>query len=460
MDLLGEIVERETATPQAPVQTTPQLRTVKPSKWRQRLQQKGISSMSDAVVASTPKDDGKFYQRNAMGMNELKDKSERKLDYAGLTESQGVHQENIEILSRMSLEERESYKEELINTFDPKILQLLMKRSMRKYADNTADSSNDQQEEIVEGSGGTWVGEQPPEPTHVETQTDVNRKPTKVKFDMKPKVVKVNPTAETKLPSDDEAETHTHAHAHPNESTSLPVIDDVEDTDTGTAPLHPTTPLPSSFHFPTPPQPYTKISVDDPNFQTQLHDLYFPTLPADPPSLSWMKPAPPAPTTIEYESLVEVRFDFQGDIITSESLNELSESGKDEGLYNHAENPEIPGYTLPELGRLLRSTVPGQVCLSARTLGRILYKLGTLKYQVTEVLDDDTEKKIAEGEEGEFEKEMWQLVNELSIIPLLEHHSGAKNLSAKNYAIDALWLWKQGNGDVKLKKYTQENNKS
>lgn len=213
------------------------------------------------------------------------------------------------------------------------------------------------------------------------------------------------------------------------------------------------------MHFPKPTQPYEELDINDPKFNDKLYEKYFPDLPKNPKQLEWMKSdSRSTPSDISYDSVESVRFDFKGDIITSENIDKYT--NENQGLYNHSQNPELPGYTLSELAHYLRSTFPGQVCIACRTLGRILYKLGTLQYQVHEMDDEnDMEGKMNEsGVEGMFEIELWKLMIKLKVVELLQMYASdkEKNLSVKNYAIDALWLWKQGNGDVKIKKHSQK----
>ncbi|GAV29810.1 hypothetical protein PMKS-003315 [Pichia membranifaciens] len=213
----------------------------------------------------------------------------------------------------------------------------------------------------------------------------------------------------------------------------------------------------SGVHFPQPTQPYEELDINDPKFNDKLHEKYFPDLPRNPKQLEWMKSdsVDDIPAVISYDSLESVRFDFKADLITSENIGKYT--NENQGLYNHAKNPELPGYTIPELAHYLRSTFPGQVCIACRTLGRLLYKLGTLQYQVHEV--GDNEEINETGTEGMFEIECWKLIIKLKIVNLLQIYASdkEKNLSVKNYAIDALWLWKQGNGDEKIKKYASQD---
>lgn len=93
-------------------------------------------------------------------LRQFRDKGDRKLDYTGLSEIEQIHQENIEILARMSAGERDEAKQELLDNLDPKVLQMLMRRSAKKYGPPGADEpEKDPLYEPVEGSMGTWVGE-------------------------------------------------------------------------------------------------------------------------------------------------------------------------------------------------------------------------------------------------------------------------------------------------------------
>lgn len=56
----------------------------------------------------------------------------------------------------------------------------------------------------------------------------------------------------------------------------------------------------------------------------------------------------------------------------------------------------------------------------------------------------------------QFEDMMWELIDQLRIIDSLTEATQAKNLSVKNYAIEALWLWKQGGGRPKTERPTDE----
>ncbi|OWB81344.1 hypothetical protein B5S32_g5770 [[Candida] boidinii] len=211
---------------------------------------------------------------------------------------------------------------------------------------------------------------------------------------------------------------------------------------------------------------YEKLDINDPRFNEKLKDLYFPDLKLNIKNLEWMKPINSNPDSINkdmiFNSLNDLRFDFNGNLITPELINKINTK---EGLHHHSSNPEIPGYTLSELSRLSRSTFPSQRCIAIRTLGRILYKLGSSDYEIIVVDDDDDDETETEkennnennenNENSNFEKKLWEIINDLKIIDILTDASDeklTKNLSVRNYAIDALWLWKQSNGEKFIEK--------
>lgn len=536
MDLLGEIVEHNTditnqenisfKLPTTSTHGLPKPTAKKPSRWRQRLQEKGISSISGALDINNTNDNtndnnGKIYTSDSnTNLKQFKDKNDRKLDYSGLSEIEQIHQENIEILAHMSINERENAKQELIDNLDPKVLKMLMRRSAKKYglpSENNDELPKDPMYEPIEGSIGTWVGgehdldkqssqntqqddleskketsslstnslksalKSTPNTQNSTVDTDNNNdkdnkdkdkdsttSSKKIRFSKEAKVIYLNQKEKVKKmspsPSNSDADWEDFQEVDDKLNLKSNKIDDFKGPSIEDAIklkqlnnediINPNSNS-SGIHFPQPIQPYEELDINDPKFNDKLYEKYFPDLPKNPKQLEWMKSDfEKIPNEISYDSIESVRFDFNGDIITNENLkNYINEN---QGLFNHSQNPELPGYTLQELSHYLRSTYPGQVCIACRTLGRILYKLGNLQYQVHEVGDEENLNEI--GKEGMFEIESWKLIINLKIIDLLQNYSSdkEKNLSVKNYAIDALWLWKQGNGDEKIKKFSKE----
>jgi RNA polymerase II-associated protein 1 len=104
------------------------------------------------------------------------------------------------------------------------------------------------------------------------------------------------------------------------------------------------------------------------------------------------------------------------------------------GLHHHGDAPEAAGYTIPELARLARSAFPAQRCVAFQTLGRILYRLGKGEW----------------GAEGsDMATGLWRCVAEGRVLEgLQEAAERERHLSAKSYAIEAVWNWQQGGGQL------------
>ncbi|KAJ2810900.1 hypothetical protein FBU31_007886, partial [Coemansia sp. 'formosensis'] len=66
-----------------------------------------------------------------------------------------------------------------------------------------------------------------------------------------------------------------------------------------------------------------------------------------------------------------IRFAFDGQIMTELE----SDTPTYAGLHHHGENPDKPGYTIPELLHLSRSTVPAQRAVAMSTLRCIMHKI-------------------------------------------------------------------------------------
>ncbi|KAJ2498113.1 hypothetical protein GGH96_004594 [Coemansia sp. RSA 1972] len=69
----------------------------------------------------------------------------------------------------------------------------------------------------------------------------------------------------------------------------------------------------------------------------------------------------------------KVRFAFDGQIMGEEQ----SDVPTSAGLHHHGDDPDKPGYTIPELLHLSRSTVPAQRSVAMTTLGNIIHKVNT-----------------------------------------------------------------------------------
>ncbi|KAG7840773.1 hypothetical protein KL942_001761 [Ogataea angusta] len=260
MDLLGDIVEHDTSTePQTPVPAISGPTTGFPVAAKRR-------PVRRRTAAESPS--------------------------SGLSEKEQIHLENIERLSRMSGEEREQAKEELISTLDPKILQMLLKRA---------------------------------EPDKSEPHGAAADK--KVRFNNEASVKYVKPSSPLAMPKSSKED---------EEWEDIEYLDDSGPSFEEAQRLKQ-----ASVHFPRPSgEKLEKLDINDPDFNDKLHEKFFPDLPKDPKTLEWMRPAPETPKQITYNAVAELRFDLNGDLITSENIEK---HGRAPELHHHAASPELPG---------------------------------------------------------------------------------------------------------------------
>ena len=204
----------------------------------------------------------------------------------------------------------------------------------------------------------------------------------------------------------------------------------------------PTEPTPSSsLHFPVPPRdPSTFVPLDpsSPTFLTDLKTHYFPSTPHDPSSLTWLQDPTPTdlsasaynPTNQSYPPS-SVRFSFTGRLIPPREALEIPTS---QGLHHHGHDPSSAGYTIPELAILGRSTMPSQRCVCYQVLGRVLYRLGRGDFG---------------GIGSELGEGLWECVERERVVEGLMREAGREkggHVSARAYAVEALWLWRRGGG--------------
>lgn len=202
----------------------------------------------------------------------------------------------------------------------------------------------------------------------------------------------------------------------------------------------------NATHFPRHPED-PELDPSDPEFLQNLHKKYFPNLPADPSKLAWMAPLPTPNSAADRESpyypvqdnfpISSLRFDFRGRLIPPKLSRQIPVT---KGLHHHGEAPEAAGYTIPELARLARSSVPGQRCIAFRTLGRMLYRLGKGEW--------GTGAGGRVGEEDDLAFGLWRCFSEGRVLESLEEEAslpdGVGHMSSKAYAVEALWLFEKG----------------
>lgn len=201
--------------------------------------------------------------------------------------------------------------------------------------------------------------------------------------------------------------------------------------------LFPIADLPKSTHFPVPPS-LPDLDPSDPNFLATLHEKYFPNLPADPSKLAWMAPIPSQDSPADQESpyyphpeigIAALRFDFRGRFLSPRISRSIPSNI---GLHHHGEAPEAAGYTISELSRLARSSVPAQRCMAFQTLGRILYRLGQGEWGAT------VDHPIAMG--------VWDSIKTGRVLETLTDATMGESghRGSRAYATEALWLYEKG----------------
>ncbi|CCE86023.1 Piso0_005667 [Millerozyma farinosa CBS 7064] len=440
--MLGEIIEHETEAPSEPIALDP--RGFPNLKNLKERRQSRFSKQTKKSEAIKPQEKS----------------SETKGPPTAKSEAQKIHEENLQRLSQMDESEIQKSRDELLSELDPKLIESLMNRTSRRQKKH---SDSNHKHTHAEGYGG-YIGS-------IRTK-DGLKDLSQLDHDDVNKALNIsnslpfddpeNHTRETKSKKkvtfggaeevggndDDDKEQSVESEDVKAGDSAAKLIDD-ENRDA----INMLEEGVSKVHFPKPKSTTDELDLNDPNFFEKLHEKYYPDLPIETHKLHWMTDPVPKKAPSMYESLSDLRFDFQGDIIelTEEKVNRDVPSYL--GLHHHGEDPHLPGYTLPELAHLCRSVIPGQRCISIRTLGRILHKLGLHKYSVFPDKEDTTEDseyaKQTSIATKTLENALWDLIEQLRVIESITEASDEKktsNLSVRNYAIEALWLWKQGGG--------------
>ncbi|KAI9877410.1 MAG: hypothetical protein M1830_004000 [Pleopsidium flavum] len=323
-------------------------------------------------------------------------------------ERQRIDVENNQRLAQMSDDEIERERQELMAGLSPSLLERLLKKANiddpEEHMGRGLETTKQTHDALEKSSKTKKVTLQPFEPPATATSKAPQQQPS-------------DPDA---APTSPPADLHPASIPHQQQSTSL---------------LLPQ----STIHFPQPATP-PDLDPSDPSFLTNLHQKYFPTLPSDPSKLAWMSPIPSENSTADQDSPYSplqqslppssIRFDFRGDLLPPRTARQIPVT---KGLHHHGEAAEAAGYTIPELARLARSRYPAQRCVAFQTLGRILYKLG----------------KGVFGDEGsELVMGLWRCVEEGKVLETVQGEANGEggHVSAKAYAMEAVWLWQKGGG--------------
>ncbi|KAK0319001.1 hypothetical protein LTR82_010101 [Friedmanniomyces endolithicus] len=317
-------------------------------------------------------------------------------------EKRRINEENRQRLADMSPAQLKEERAELLSSLSPAMIERLLKRS------NIESGSNESSE---------W-NTQPPQATPEIERTE-NTTSKSVTF------------AE---PAPDHEEPDT--------------IDNDEPLD-----IPPIDPLPhDSIHFPRPTQP-PDLDPSSATFLQDLHEKYFPSLPADPSKLAWMRSSTPTTSNNTYHpsatafNAAELRFSFTGELLAPRTASLIPVTA---GLHHPGDSPEAAGYTVAELAHLSRSTYAAQRCVAFQTLGRFLYRLG--KGEFGDPGEPGEDVTGAEESFGELARGLWHAVEQERVIETLVLESegqgvgGGRHVSARAYATEAVHLWRKGGG--------------
>lgn len=313
-------------------------------------------------------------------------------------EKQRIDEENRQKLAGMSATEIDEERAELMSSLSPALIERLLKRSNINSGSSESNLSGD-----------------------LQAQPTMPEKPKK--------------TAKSV------------SFAQPQPQVDAETLEDAADVDEVTPPVEP---LPhDSMHFPRPPQP-PDLDPSSASFLDDLHDKYFPSLPADPDKLEWMQSSNAKevydPTASAF-SAKELRFSFNGELLPPKTAALIPVTA---GLHHHGDAPNSAGYTIPELAHLSRSSYAAQRCIAFQTLGRILYRLG--KGEFGDAGEPGVDTTGAEDSFGELARGLWEVVAHEKVIETLVIESEGqgvdrgKHVSAKAYATEAVWLWRKGGG--------------
>lgn len=458
MDLIGDIVEHDVGMPEAP----------------QRIEVSGFPKRS--MFKDKKKQPSRFKQKR----NQPQPVKE---DLLQLSEAEKIHRENMQKISQLTEEEIDQERQELLNGLDPKLIQSLLKRTEDRVKKEACCDS--EVHDHAEGYDG-WIGGTKDTDISRLDAADVDRVLgiQKLNIDESPpaKPILTNNGSRESLSrslksvrfSDVALVKYEDQEAEGANSEGWEDVEDVKDeheqqedeqvSEDENEIAHEDYQIVKDeesdeevkVHFPKPKSKSNDdLDLNDPDFFDKLHEKYYPDLPKETQKLSWMTEPMPTQLSTTYDSISDMRFDFQGNLV---ELNESKDQDKDiptyKGLHHHSDNPHLAGYTLAELGRLSRSVVAPQRCFSIQMLGRILHKLGLHKYNILpmsekEGEDDEGFKEMSQEIVDNFETMMWDLIEELRIIESIEEAADelkTRNLSVRNYALEALWLWKQGGG--------------
>jgi hypothetical protein len=413
--LIGDIVERDSSTTkpaQFPSAQTPSGFPAHKRRWKQSAfkQQRAGEKAADRPV-SERKDDGAS-RTNSKEANHHSQPSFEEM------ERRRIDSENQQKISAMTPQDIAQAQQDLMSGLNPALVQRLLQRANldEKIEPSPFDLPQEKASE---------------EATQPKTQPEPQQQQ--------------RPTPEIRI---NDAATTDGADSKPKPRSTKNIAEDYnEDEEPAQIPqdLFPVSDLTKeSTHFPAPPT-VPDLDPSDPNFLENLHEKYFPDLPADPSKLAWMAPIPTEGSVADKESayyphpeiaVSALRFDFRGRFLSPRVSRSISSA---KGLHHHGEAPEAAGYTVAELAMLARSAVPAQRCMAFQTLGRIMYRLGRGEW--------------GKGENDHIAMGVWNAIKKGKALETLNAAAMVEggHRGSQAYATEALWLFEKGGWKERFK---------
>ncbi|KAK0290225.1 hypothetical protein LTS16_022230 [Friedmanniomyces endolithicus] len=384
-----DVLERQPGAANPPKAPTLKSRTGFPEHKKRTIEKRFLSKRA----AQPPQD----LAKPSVNIPEIESQDDDAKPGSLAEEKRRIDEENRQRLADMSPAQLEEERQELLSSLSPAMIERLLKRS------NIESGSNESSQ---------WTM-QPPKTT--------------------PGTEKPKNTTSNSVTFAAPAMDHGDADTLHREALDIPPIDTLPH---------------DTIHFPRPTQP-PDLDPSSATFLQDLHEKYFPSLPADPSKLEWMR----SPNNNTYQPPVsafhaaDLRFSFTGELLAPRTASLIPVTA---GLHHHGDSPEAAGYTVAELAHLSRSTYAAQRCIAYQTLGRFLYRLG--KGEFGDPGEPGEDVTGAESSFGELARGLWHAVEQERVIEMLVLESeglgvgGWRHVSARAYATEAVHLWRKGGG--------------
>ncbi|ODV85000.1 hypothetical protein CANARDRAFT_182166, partial [[Candida] arabinofermentans NRRL YB-2248] len=318
MDLVSDIVEHDPIPPQP--FTTPTTTTTK------------FKSSSIRIPSSSSSSSG-FPTANKRKPSQWRSRLSTK-DNLNYNE---IHSENIELLSKMSHDEKQEAKNELLNSLNPNILNyLLNKKSSDKNNNNDLVFESDSESESTTTSSLSSSSNLKPALRKNSTSSINSTSDKKVRFNKEATIRYMNQQSTVSSPN----QSPNLQYKKSKNDEEWEDIQDLNDDNNG-----------ESIHFPKPPPSSSasssnsdKLDINDPDFNDKLHSKFYPNLPKNIKNLEWMKPITEKEESklinLTYDSILKLRFNLNGDLINHMNVND--HIGKNE-LFHHSDDAAVPG---------------------------------------------------------------------------------------------------------------------